>query len=203
MTKKNDKIHYYDGKIHEIIFDTPLKEIRKIITKQIKPNSKVIDIACGTGSLVFDLSNKCKSVIGIELSSIMIKHAKKRQKLRNEQTHTKNNNITFIHADATNLPKFKDQEFDYATISMMLHEVPQDLRIRVLKEAKRISKNIIIADYSTPQPKNIFGDIVKIIEFLAGSNHFKGFKSFFKILGFDSGLVNILRVDLLQVDLGI
>lgn len=95
-----DKPHYYDGKPYELLFDRALKEIRGLIVEKIEPGSTVIDIGCGTGSLVFDLATKCKSVTGVELSTKMVAHAKHRQEANGKT------NVHFIHGDASSLPHF-------------------------------------------------------------------------------------------------
>lgn len=164
-----DKRHYYDGKMYELLIDSAFRDIRETIIKKIEQDSKVIDIACGTGSLAFSLSKKCKSVTGVELSSKMIAYAQRRQKKQGIK------NIHFIHCDATDLSRFRNKQFDYATISMAIHEMPPELRIKVLNEAKRVAKRVIIADYVVPQPLNFSGIIVRIAEFLAGPDHFRGF----------------------------
>lgn len=174
-----DKFHYYDGKLYEKISDPMLEKIRKIISRQIKSDSSVIDLGCGTGALAFELSKPCKSVVGVELSSRMIIYAEKKKKLKNIK------NVSFIHNNATNLSQFKKHQFDYAVISMVLHEASPKLRYSLVNEAKRIAKKIIIADYSTPQPFNLEGFFIFIIEFLAGIDHFKGFRSFQKNNGID------------------
>ena len=179
-----DKPHYYDGKPYEILFDRALREVRDIIVGQIEAGSKAVDIGCGTGSLVFDLSEKCESVTGVELSSKMVNHAKRRQQANRK------NNVNFIHGDATSLPHFEDQQFDYLTISMALHEMPSELRLKVLNEAKRIAKKIIIADYVVPQPLSFAGVRTRIVEFLAGIEHFKGFRDFQNNNGIDQLLQN-------------
>lgn len=179
-----DKFHYYDGELYEKLIDPVLKEIRTIVTKQIKVNSKVIDICCGTGALVFDLAKHCKTITGIELSSKMIARAKHRTQIENIK------NINFIHGDATNLLNIKNHQFDYAVISMALHEISPKLREKVLLEAKRIAKKIIIADYSTPQPLNFAKLIIHIIELLAGTQHFKCFRNFQKNNGINQLLIN-------------
>lgn len=167
-----DKPHYYDGKPYEILFDRALKEVRDIIIEQIEAGSTVVDIGCGTGALVFDLAEKRESVTGVELSSKMVEHAKRRQ-----QSNGKNN-VTFVHDDATSLHHFEDQQFDYLTISMALHEMPPELRVKVLNEAKRIAKKIIVADYVVPQPLSFAGIRTRVVEFLAGIEHFRGFRHF-------------------------
>ncbi len=169
-----DKPHYYDGKPYEIIFDRAMKEIRNCFINQVCPDSKVIDIGCGIGSLVFDLAKKCSFVTGVELSSKMFEYAKQRQKKKGIQ------NVLLLHCDAADMPDFKDMYFDYATFSMVIHEMPPDLRIKALKEAKRIAKKIIILDFAAPLPVNLMGIMSRIIEFSAGIDHFRCFLDFQK-----------------------
>ncbi|PJC36465.1 hypothetical protein CO046_05530 [Candidatus Peregrinibacteria bacterium CG_4_9_14_0_2_um_filter_53_11] len=174
-----DKQHYYDGKFYEILIDPALGEVRDMIIEQIEAGSIVVDIGCGTGSLVFELAGKCESVTGVELSSKMVDHARRRQQANGKI------NVAFVHGDATNLPHFQDQQFDYLTISMALHEMPPALRIKVLNEAKRIAKKIIVADYVVPQPLSFAGIRTRIVEFLAGIEHFRGFRDFQNNNGID------------------
>jgi ubiquinone/menaquinone biosynthesis C-methylase UbiE len=177
-----DKPHYYDGKIYEILVGKALKSVRDYICDQIEYGSKVIDIGCGTGSLVFDLSKKCSFVTGIELSSKMYNYANRRQNAKGIK------NVKFIHGDAVNLSDFSNKQFDYAVFSMAIHEMPPDLRPKVLQEAKRISKNIIIADFAAPLPSNLMGILTRMIEFSTGIEHFRCFLDYQR----NNGLVKLL-----------
>ncbi|HBM16519.1 MAG TPA: hypothetical protein DD381_09300 [Lentisphaeria bacterium] len=184
-----NKFHYYDGKIYKCIFDPVLKEVRAIITEQIPSGSKVIDIGCGTGALAFKLAKSCELVTGIELSSRMITFADKRRREK------KIDNIVFVHSDAAYLPSIKDKKYDYAVMSMIMHELPLKYRSGILNEAVRIAKKIIIADYSTPLPFNLHGTIVRAAEFFAGIEHFSGFRSYQK----NGGIYGFLEEKALQV----
>ncbi len=68
MSELVDKKHWYDGKFYAKYFDPWEKEIREIIYNFIENDSSVLDVGCGTGALVFYIAEKCKQVIGIELS---------------------------------------------------------------------------------------------------------------------------------------
>lgn len=98
-------------------------------------------------------------------------------------------NVSFKTCDATNLASFSDNEFDIATMSLALHQFSPSLYSFILKELKRISKKIIIVDYSIPLPKNILGYSSRWIEFMAGREHYRNFKKFYK----NGGLENILK----------
>jgi len=63
-----NKNHWYDGWFYDK-FIAPHQDILfGQIKNLIEPGSTVIDIGCGTGRLAFAISDKSKSVLGIDLS---------------------------------------------------------------------------------------------------------------------------------------
>ena len=130
------------GWFFRTFIDPLLKSGRKLIKTNIVSGEKVLDVACGTGALVFDLAEKAKKVVGIDLSKSMLKAAQREQKKRRIK------NIEFITADATHLSAFSDKEFDVVTLSMALHQFDNALHTPILNELKRVGKKIIIVDYS-------------------------------------------------------
>lgn len=167
---------WWSGAFYEKWIDPRTQELREVISEQINKGSSVIDIGCGTGALAFELAKKCSRVVGVDLSPKMIQHANKRKE---ENTSS---NIDFREADGTNLTEFGDQEFDFATISMVLHEIPRELAIAILKEMNRVAKKIVIADYITKQPINLPGIRIRLAELFAGIEHFKNFRAYSKIM---------------------
>ena len=159
-------------RLYSLVIDSMLKKMRERVFLHIPAHSKVIDIACGTGAQVFYLAEKCDQITGIDIWEPMINFAeKKRQKLNIS-------NLTFKVADATDLSQFKDKEFDFSIMSLALHQFLPGDRIHILKEAVRISKKIIIADYAYPQPANIYGLGIRFAERMAGKEHFANFNSY-------------------------
>ena len=158
---------WYDGIIYASGIDPRLKDIRETIYGLVSDNSQVIDICCGTGELVFSLANKCERVIGVDHSSKMIAYAKK------EKVNRGLANVDFSHANAMNLSAFQANEFDLSVVALTLHEMHPSIRTAVLKEAKRISKQIIILDYKIPAPMNRKGIIYLYLEFVGGYDHLK------------------------------
>jgi len=177
------------GWFYRTFIDPLLKSGRKLIKNNINAGDMVLDVACGTGALVFDLAEKAKKVVGVDLSESMLKAARLEQKKRGV------NNVEFIVADATLLSVFADNEFDIVTLSMALHQFNPELHSPILAEMKRISKKIIIVDYAVPLPKSTNGMAARIIEFLAGKEHNGNFKRFCKL----GGLVPILEKNNLQI----
>ena len=50
---------------------------------------------------------------------------------------------------------------------------------------KRCSRKVLIVDYSSPLPSNLAGTILHFVEFLAGKDHYGGFRSYQSQRGLD------------------
>jgi demethylmenaquinone methyltransferase/2-methoxy-6-polyprenyl-1,4-benzoquinol methylase len=130
------------------IADFLAKPVRnKVVTiANAKPGSRILDVATGTGELVFAFAKKGLDATGVDLSKDMLRIARKNNKY--EKT-------SFEIADAANMP-FKENLFDVSCISLTLHDMPLLVREKVLKEMARITELqgiIIIVDYA-PLPEN-------------------------------------------------
>ncbi len=170
---------YYDGWFYSRIIDPATEDIRQAIVSFIEDGSSVIDIGCGTGKLAFELSRRCKRVVGADLSPRMINFAN-RQKL----TH-KASNVEFIHADAADVLNVGEQ-FDYAVMSFILHSVTLKEEIAIINNLRKITRYFIFADYAAPQPKNAIGFIAFLAELAAGGKHFKSYRAFMRNNGLDN-----------------
>lgn len=116
------------------------------------------------------------------------------------KNRTKQNleNVSFHLADATKLP-FDDSCFGYASVSLALHDKERLTRYRVVSEMKRVVKQdgaLIFIDYPVPLARSIWGGLARTVEFLAGGDHYAGFKDY---VG-SGGLEDILKVHHLRVD---
>ncbi len=119
----------YDFMNNIISFGThkTIKE-KAIKALNIKPNSKVLDLCCGTGDLgaiIKEIEPTC-DVVGVDFSSQMLEIARK-----------KHPNITFWEADATNL-SFEKSSFDYIVIGFGLRNIPQ--KNKVLEDVYKFLK---------------------------------------------------------------
>ena len=172
--------HYYDGTLYDTAFEPFAKEMRHETIESVPAGTNVIDICCGTGGLAFQLAHKCESVTGIDHAQGMIDFAC--SKLQRQDL----SNISFLHADARFVSDLSDQSYDYATLSMALHEMPREMALEVLKEAARVAKQVLVIDYAVPLPKNIRGLMFSYLEVIAGPNHLKGFLDYNRHNGLDS-----------------
>jgi len=157
---------------YEKCVDPFLNQIREKIYEIINKSSTAIDVGFGTGALVFKLANKCRKVVGIEISEKLVKHALHRKKEKNI------NNVEFLYLDENSKQNIINKKFDYAIACMVLHTISEKERISFLNKIKSFASEIIIVDYEAPLPLNLTGLTLRIIEFVAGKNHFSNFKSF-------------------------
>lgn len=145
----------------------------------VPEGSSVLEAACGTGEQSLQLVvNSCR-VVGFDYNPVMADCARKRIPL--EMAHK----LSFLEADARNLSFIENGEFDYVTITLALHEMHESARLPVLKELSRTSDNLLVADYSSPLPATVAGRFTRMIEWMAGTDHYSGFKSYQKAGGLD------------------
>jgi hypothetical protein len=79
---------------------------------------------------------------------------------------------------ATNLNNTLQSKFDYAILSLILHEMPELTREEIMQNVMSVAHQILILDYHAPQPLNFLGISIRMIEFLAGREHYKNFNNF-------------------------
>lgn len=179
--------------IYKIFIDPLLSKLHRGILEYIKTSDKVIDVACGTGSLSLAISNKARSVMGIDLSEEMIGTARRSANKRHVC------NAGFMVLDASDMKILRNNEFDIAVTSMALHQFDPEIAIKALSEMKRIASRIIIADYNCPLPGGFREKIVRSLEKMAGEEHNSNFRTYISNGGMDriiiaSGLVVTYRV---------
>lgn len=101
----------------------------------IQPGMKILDVGCGTGSLTIAAKDNLGvdgEVIGIDPSSNMVDVA--RQKAVKAGVE-----VDFQVGVIENLD-FEDQKFDLVLSSMMMHHLPDSLKVAGLKEVYRVLK---------------------------------------------------------------
>jgi len=104
------------------------EERKKLLLQYITPREKVLDLGCGNGRFV-EIFPKEVEYIGVDNSKKMIKIAKE-----------KHPGIEFRVADVLSLP-FPENFFDKIFTLSVVHHIPsQYLRLKCLKEIKRVLK---------------------------------------------------------------
>jgi len=164
------------GFFYRIFIDPLLAGPREELLKLINKTDRIVDIACGTGTLAISMAKIAGKVTAIDLDEGLIKYALNRQKKEDLQ------NLHFEILDASDLSGFCEKEFDIAVTSMAIHQFEPLLAIKILSEMKRIASKVLIVDYNYPLPDTISGEIAYRIEHLAGGDHFRNFK-FYNAIG--------------------
>jgi ubiquinone/menaquinone biosynthesis C-methylase UbiE len=172
---------------YETLIDPFLKDMRTFIAQLVGINQgdRILDVCCGTGAQILECAQRSAIAVGIDNNPAMLKVAE------GNRVKQKLDNISFQLADATSLP-FKDNYFDYVSISFGLHDKIREVRNRVVSEMKRVVKQhgaLILADYQVPLPRNIWAIVARSIEFLVNGSHYEGFKDYLS----SGGLDGILR----------
>jgi ubiquinone/menaquinone biosynthesis C-methylase UbiE len=167
--------------------DPLLRYLRKFTPEfsGMKAGDKVIDVCCATGAQVLEYGRCGIVATGIDISPSMLKIATRNMRRQ------KAVNVSFQLADATNLP-FPNGYFDYASISLGLHDKEKPIRYQIISEMRRVVKQdgaLILIDFQVPLPRNVWGVLARAIEFLAGGSHYQGFKDYLA----NEGLEDILK----------
>jgi ubiquinone/menaquinone biosynthesis C-methylase UbiE len=172
---------------YETLVDPLLRDIRKFTPEfsSMRAGDKVIDVCCGTGAQVLEYGRRGIVATGIDISPSMLKIATRN--IRRQKAV----NVSFQLANATSLP-FPDGYFDYASISLGLHDKGKPIRYQIISEMKRVIKQdgaLILIDFQVPLPRNVWAVAARAIEFLAGGSHYQGFRDYLA----NGGLEDILK----------
>lgn len=167
-----NKNHWYDGWFYDKIIAPNQDKLFGQIKNIIEPDSVIIDVGCGTGRLEFTLADKCRSVLGIDLSKRNIDRA---NLILDKNPEDK---ISFRHNNISEIASKADNHFDYAILTYVIHEVNEEDRVVLLTDIAGVADKIIIGDYIVPRPEGLGGFISELIEFIAGREHYRNYKSY-------------------------
>ena len=183
-----DESKFVHGRLYHRLFDPPLAECRKVVAGLVVEGSSVLDIACGTGELCFRLceEKRCR-VVGIDLSRRQLDFAKKSNRL---------GDIEFLHLDASDLAGFGPRSFDYAMVLLLMHELPREKQLKVLAEALRVARTVVIVEAKAPLPKNAYGLALRIAEAAVGPSDYHLFREFLA----GGGIMGLLKDSPLPIE---
>jgi ubiquinone/menaquinone biosynthesis C-methylase UbiE len=108
--------------------------------RQLPPRAEVLDLPCGTGRMVDNITRLGFQYTGGDISQSMIEEAKK-------EAADKPNVVRFLKADLEQLP-FEDNSFDCIIIWRILHHQADPLvRQRMLAEAARVTRHRVLLSF--------------------------------------------------------
>ena len=127
---------------------------RAATTRAVAPRrgQRILDLAAGTGASSVALARSGASVVAADFSPGMIAEGRRR--------HSGIPNLTFVEADATDLP-FDDDGFDAVTMSFGLRNVNEPKK--ALAELLRVTRpggRLVICEFSHP-PSPVFNGLYR------------------------------------------
>jgi ubiquinone/menaquinone biosynthesis C-methylase UbiE len=127
---------------------TPLKE--RIATQYVGPGDRVLEIGCGTGTLVLMMAQRGATVVGIDASPRMLAEARRKV---DEAGLTES--IELHEIDVSELAdRFSPASFDLIVSTLVFSEFAAELKRYALAEASRLLRpggRLLIADEMIPQ----------------------------------------------------
>jgi len=141
MPKKN--IEYHEALLKNLpqAYRKWFEADRRYLIKNIKKDSKVLDVGCGYGRGLRYILKITQNLVGIDHNKTAVEHAK-----NNFKKYPK---VKIILGEASNLP-FKDNSFDHIICIGTLVNFGKE-KEKALREMKRVLKkdgNIIISVFS-------------------------------------------------------
>jgi ubiquinone/menaquinone biosynthesis C-methylase UbiE len=110
---------------------------------RLQPGETMLDVGCGTGTLAVAAARLAGQAFGVDVSPEMLARARRKAKKARVR-------IDFREAPAQALP-FEDARFDLVTSTVMLHHVPAEARLDVVREMARVTRSagrVFIADFA-------------------------------------------------------
>jgi ubiquinone/menaquinone biosynthesis C-methylase UbiE/NAD-dependent dihydropyrimidine dehydrogenase PreA subunit len=137
------------------------KKIRKqIVQNYVKPDMEILDIGCGTGSLIIDAAKAGARSTGVDISTGMLSVAQKRIAGNGMKDRIKLHNVGIVEIDSL----FEENRFDLIVSTLVFSELYSEERALALQQIKKLLKSdgkLIIAVEVQPRKP-----LKKIIHFL-------------------------------------
>lgn len=144
---------FFAGKIQTMMQST-------VRLANIQSGEKVLDIGCGTGTLIIlakQTSGNNAEIYGTDAAPEMIERAQ--EKARHDKV-----DVDFQTGLAENI-QFPDNTFDLVMNSLMMHHLTADLREKALAEIYRVLKpggRLLIVDFEPPK-KGLYKSFLRLI----------------------------------------
>ena len=166
------KEYEYSAKFFYTLFFHFISPIRNKVIALVKQYRyvSILDVCCGTGDQLKLLKQHGFDGEGIDLSDAMLNVADKGEHKAN-----------CIHHDATQM-HYENAKFDLVMTAFSLHEKSHTSAHKIVEEMVRVTSeggDILIVDYELSEKTSALSKIlIYFIEWLAGGEHYRNFKSY-------------------------
>lgn len=164
----------YSARIYDPLLFPFIRPIRNKVIALVKRYHyrSILDVCCGTGDQLKLLKAHGFDGEGIDLSNAMLSVA-------GEGEHKAN----CKHQDATQM-HYDDAQFELVMTAFSLHEKSHDSARKIVEEMVRVTTqngDILIVDYELSEKTSAVSKmLIYFIEWLAGGEHYRNFRSYIK-----------------------
>jgi demethylmenaquinone methyltransferase/2-methoxy-6-polyprenyl-1,4-benzoquinol methylase len=183
--------YQYSARFYDRLLYPFMRSIRLRVIKVVKKYKykTILDVCCGTGDQLKLLQVHGFDGEGIDISDAMLSIAKKGEVKANCK-----------HQDAAKM-HYEDTKFELVMTTFALHEKEHDTAQKIVEEMVRVTAkggDILIVDYElSEQTSTLSKTLIYFIEWLAGGEHYKNFKSYIK----KGGLPELLsKISLTEIE---
>ena len=131
----------------------PAQHIERLMQVWSPKGKQVLDVGCGDGSFMKELSTHGAACFGLEVTSAALRQARANGLPEDR----------LIKGDGATLP-FRDETFDAVVFVYSLHHVPSGHRTALLAEAGRILRPGGLLSVFEPRPYGAMTEVIKPIE---------------------------------------
>ena len=166
--------YQYSAKIYDPILFPFIRPIRNKIISLVKKSQykSILDVCCGTGDQLKLLKEQGFEGEGIDLSPAMLNIAEKGEHAAD-----------CIEQDATKM-QYENAKFDLVMTAFSLHEKSHESARKIIEEMVRVTSkggDILIVDYELSDKTSVLSKaLIYFIEWVAGGEHYRNFKSYIK-----------------------
>lgn len=108
-----------------------------------------LDFGCGIGRLTQPLAKHFRRVVGVDLSSEMLRLARR---------HNNEPNVEYVHSNARDLARFQDNEFDLVYSTIVLQHMCQEFARGYVQEFLRVTRAGGLVVFQLPEGPDIASD---------------------------------------------
>jgi len=119
--------------------DRILAPLRQDLIKLFAPESRILEVGCGSGDLLFRAADKISFGYGVDMDEPIIEYAESRR------LQESIDNLAFECVDALSMRR---REFTIATSTLCLHEVPANFACQLIELMLEQAPTVVIADYT-------------------------------------------------------